>query len=244
MKKKNYKVLINSLGLRTKVFSWHYVEIPFSRWGGGYPSPQGGCQGGYPIPDNIQVQVEQGSEQPDGVEVPALCRGVGLDGKGPFPHKLFHDSLDYSRLYLCHWSKEAKQHLPLSEQWFSLMAMGFTAFLLCPALLSLLAPKEELWGWLREHMLLSPAGVFPCGSSASGAGLEQTVLGLCVSALPLLNPPKQLQCVAPCGEQHVWQVWGWSWVVCNCLEKAVTPVVCWHYKQDKYFSLRGLSSEQ
>lgn len=181
------------------------------------------------------------------MELRSLLFAGGLDWmacKGPFPPKLLHDNLDYSRLYLCHWSKGAKQHLPLSEQWFSLMAMGFTAFLLCPVLLSLLAPKEEVWGWLLEHMLLSPAGVFPCGSSASGAGLEQTVLGLCVSALPLLNPPKQLQCVAPCGEQHVWQVWGWSWVVCNCLEKAVTPVVCWHYEQDKYFSLRGLFSEQ
>ncbi len=36
--------------------------------------------GGCPIPGNIQGQVGRGSEQPDLVgDVPAPCRGVGLD---------------------------------------------------------------------------------------------------------------------------------------------------------------------
>jgi len=36
---------------------------------------------GGPTPGNIQDQVEWGSEQPDpGEDVPAHCRGVGLDG--------------------------------------------------------------------------------------------------------------------------------------------------------------------
>jgi len=34
-----------------------------------------------PTPGNIQGPIGRGSEQPDGVEdVPAYCRGVGLDG--------------------------------------------------------------------------------------------------------------------------------------------------------------------
>ena len=48
-----------------------------------------------PVPGNIQGQVGQGSEQPDLVEdVPAHCRGVGLDGLScPFQPKLFYDSM-------------------------------------------------------------------------------------------------------------------------------------------------------
>lgn len=63
--KKNEEVLIKGLELRAKIFSWHYVEIFFARWGGGYL-----------IPGNIPGQLERGSEQPDQVDVPALCRGL------------------------------------------------------------------------------------------------------------------------------------------------------------------------
>jgi len=47
---------------------------------GGETLEQVAQSNGGPIPGNIQGQVGRGSEQPDLVEnVPAHCRGVGLD---------------------------------------------------------------------------------------------------------------------------------------------------------------------
>jgi len=53
----------------------------FYNEGGGTLAQVAQRGGQCPIPGNVQGQVGRGSEHPDPVEdVPAHCRGVGLDG--------------------------------------------------------------------------------------------------------------------------------------------------------------------